>query len=138
MSVDFADLATIIACAMLIWWYAATAGITQTGIESSSAELAYLRSGAVLALLSSLAWLRAAGAASNAWDRQIVATGPAPAGADPLTQAVHSSSCGSGRPAPGRRGEPTWSGPHPHSGHTAATSFLLTATSTRIDLVIGC
>jgi uncharacterized protein (TIGR04222 family) len=91
MFASLADLATVIVAAMLIWWWAVTAGNPHGSIEPSSAELAYLRSGATLALLSSLAWLRAAGAVASSWNKQVVAIAPVPAGADPLGQAIHSA-----------------------------------------------
>jgi hypothetical protein len=51
MFASLADLATVIVAAMLIWWWAVTAGNPHGSIEPSSAELAYLRSGATLALV---------------------------------------------------------------------------------------
>jgi hypothetical protein len=42
MFASLADLATVIVAAMLIWWWAVTAGNPHGSIEPSSAELAYL------------------------------------------------------------------------------------------------
>ncbi|MDO3703466.1 TIGR04222 domain-containing membrane protein [Micromonospora sp. C28SCA-DRY-2] len=68
------------------------AGSRQPGYDQLSPEqAAYLNGGAALAVHATLGALRGTGSVGVGRDRRLVTTGPMPAGATPLAQAVHNA-----------------------------------------------
>ncbi len=76
-----------------IFWWRSVAGrsLDDVPAEMSVTELAYLQGESKLALISAIAWLRAAGAVSPAWGGRVVADRPLPSGASPLATVTHAA-----------------------------------------------
>lgn len=93
VSTGIAELAALVAMLSTIFWWRSVAGRSPDGVppEISVTELAYLQGESKLALISAIAWLRAAGAVSTAWGGRVVADRPLPSGASPLATVTHAA-----------------------------------------------